>query len=107
MCFLSRFLNTSDARSTRNLRHHAKLCWGDEAVEAADGICNIKAVCTALQNMKTINGSIIAAFQWVGEGRVTYSHRQHTKTEARCAALVFVCQISEGFLSALNLSAGS
>jgi hypothetical protein len=105
--FVRRFLDTSDARSTSNLRRHAKLCWGDEAVEAADGTRDIKAARTALQNLKTMNGSIMAAFQRVGEGRVTYSHRQHTKTEARCAGLVFVCHISEGFFPVLNLSAGS
>jgi hypothetical protein len=31
-----RFLDTSDAKSTGNLRKHAKVCWGAETVAAAD-----------------------------------------------------------------------
>lgn len=29
-----RFLDTGDARSTSGLRRHAKMCWGDETVNA-------------------------------------------------------------------------
>jgi hypothetical protein len=85
--FVRRFLDTGDAKSTSNLRRHAKLCWSEEAVEAADGTRNVKAARTALQNLKTKNGSITAAFQQVGERRVVYSHRQFTKIEARYAWL--------------------
>ena len=63
-----------------------KICWSDEAIEAADGTQDIKAARMALQNMKSVNGnngSITSAFQRVGEGKVLYSHHQHTKTEAR------------------------
>jgi hypothetical protein len=35
--FVGGFLDMTDARSTSNLRHHAKMCWSNEAVEAADG----------------------------------------------------------------------
>jgi hypothetical protein len=31
-----RFLDTGDAKSTSGLRRHARMCWGDEAVDAAD-----------------------------------------------------------------------
>jgi hypothetical protein len=31
-----RFLDTSDAKSTSNLRKHTKLCWGADLVEQAD-----------------------------------------------------------------------
>lgn len=40
--------------------------------------------------MKTTNGSITAAFQQVAQGRAAYSHRQHTKTEARYARLIYL-----------------
>jgi len=83
--FVRRFLDTADAKSTSNLRRHAKVCWSDKAVEAADGTRDIKAARTALQSLRTVNGSITAAFQRVGEGRAVYSHRQHTKIEARYA----------------------
>ena len=82
-CFIHQFLDTSNARSTSNLRHHAKMCWSDEAVQAADGTWNVTSARVAIQSLDSVNGSITAAFQWVGKGKVVYSHRQHTKTEAR------------------------
>jgi hypothetical protein len=87
--FVRRFLDTSDSKSTSNLRRHAKVCWSEEAVQAADGTRDVRAARDALQNIKTVNGSITAAFQRVGEGKVIYSHRQHTKTESRYAVIVY------------------
>jgi len=78
-----RFLDKGDAKSTSNLRHHAKHCWGEETVTAADSTQDVKAARDALANQKDIDGSITAAFQFAGKGKVTYSHRQHTKPEAR------------------------
>lgn len=37
-----RYLDTGDAKSTSNLRKHAKICWGEEAVAAADSTRDIK-----------------------------------------------------------------
>jgi len=87
--FVRRFLDTGDAKSTSNLRRHAKTCWSEEAVEVADGTRDIKTARAALQNLKSVNGSITAAFQRVGEKKAVYSHRQHTKTEAQYAR--FIC----------------
>lgn len=79
-----RYLDTGDAKSTSNLRKHAKTCWGEEAVAAADSTKDIKAAREALGKMKNIDGSITAVFETIAKGgKVTYSHRQHTKTEAR------------------------
>ena len=87
--FIRRYLDTSDAKSTGNMRRHARICWGSEAVDAADGTRDIKVARGALRNMRTTNGSITAAFHRVARGRVVYSHRQHTKTEARYACLIY------------------
>ena len=38
---IRRFLDTSDAKSTSNLRRHARVCWGEEAVVAADETSNV------------------------------------------------------------------
>jgi hypothetical protein len=106
--FVRRFLDKSDARSTSNLRRHARICWSDEAVEAADATRDVKTAHTALQNLKSTNGSITAAFQRVGEGKVLYSHRQHTKTEARYVILIYSsAKGSENYLAVQNLSVGS
>jgi len=74
--------NTGDISSTSNLCRQAIRCWGDEAVAAADKTTNARIAREALSN-KEPNRSITAAFEGVGKGRVTYSHRQHTKAEAR------------------------
>ena len=77
-----RYLDTSDAKSTGNLCKHAKICWGEEAVTAAD---NTKDVCAArevLGNMKSVDSSITAAFKRIAKDKVTYSHHQHSTAEA-------------------------
>ena len=78
-----RFLDTGDAKSTSGLRWHAKNCWGDEAVTAADATEDLESARVVLGKTKLRDGSITAEFQRIGKGKVTYSHRQHTSTEAR------------------------
>jgi len=65
------------------LRKHAKKCWGNDVVASADKACNAEEV-----RKTTVKGvldpqSIMAAFERKGKGKITYSHRQHTKTEAK------------------------
>jgi hypothetical protein len=75
------YLDTSDSKSTGNLRKHARACWGVETVAAADETRNLGAAFDALKKVK--DGSITEAFERVGKGKVTYSHRQHTTTQTR------------------------
>jgi hypothetical protein len=79
-----RFLDTGDAKSTSGLRRHAKMCWGDEAVSAADNTRDLDGACAVLakSGLKR-NGSITEAFEHIGKEKVTYSHRQHTYTQTR------------------------
>ena len=77
------YLDTSDAKSTGNLRKHARICWGVETVATADEARNYGAALDALKKVK--DGSITEAFQQIGQAKVTYSHRQHTTTQSRCA----------------------
>ena len=78
-----RYLDTGDAKSTSNLRKHAKICWGEEAVAAADNTKDVNAAREALGKMKSVDSLITAAFERIAKTKVTYSHRQHTTTEAR------------------------
>lgn len=78
-----RYLDTGDAKSTSNLRKHAKVCWGDDAVAGADTTRNVQAAREVLAKMKSVDSSITGAFERAAKGSVTYSHRQHTTTEAR------------------------
>lgn len=78
-----RYLNTADATSTSNLRRHAKTCWGDEAVAAAGSASDVHAARAVLAKPLVRDASITAAFERVAKDKVTFSHRQHTKTESR------------------------
>jgi hypothetical protein len=80
--FVRWYLDTGDVKSTSNLRRHAKGCWGEETMSAADDAQDAKSAREALGHNKKLDGSITAVFQRVGKGQVTYSHRQHTKIEA-------------------------
>jgi hypothetical protein len=79
-----RFLDTGDAKSTSGLRRHVKMCWGDEAVSAADNTRDLDGARAVLakSGLKR-NGSITEAFEHIGKEKVTYSHRQHTYTQTR------------------------
>lgn len=78
-----RYLDTGDAKSTSSLRRHAKNCWGEEAVQAADNTEDLASARVILTKTKLRDGSITAEFERIGKGKVTYSHRQHTSTESR------------------------
>ena len=78
-----RFLDTWDAKSTSNLHRHVKACWGKDTVSATDDTSDLKTAREALSKWKDLNGTITAAFERAGKGRVTYNHRQHTKAESR------------------------
>ena len=79
-----RYLDKSDRNSTGNLRKHAKVCWGDEALAAADATGNIDAAREVLIKSNIRDGSITSEFERIGKGKVTFSTRQHTKAEMRC-----------------------
>jgi hypothetical protein len=60
------------------------MCWGDEAVNAADNTKDLDGARNVLakSGLKR-NGSITEAFQRIGKNKVSYSHRQYTYTETR------------------------
>ena len=78
-----RYLDKRDAKSTSGLRRHAIKCWGAETVKSADDTKDLEAARTILLKSKLRDGTIMAEFECIGKGKVTYSHRQHTSTEAR------------------------
>ena len=86
-----RYLDTSDGKSTSNLRRHAKICWGEDAVAGADTAKLHGAACEIVErSLGMPDQSITAMFECVSKDRnakVTYSHKQHTKTEIRYALI--------------------
>ena len=55
-----RYLDTGDAKSASNLCKHAKICWGEEVVAAADDTRDVRAAHEALGKMKSVDLSITA-----------------------------------------------
>lgn len=89
-----RYLDKGDANSTGNLRKHAKKCWGEEAVETADATRDLDAARETLAKSGVKDGSITAEFARIGKGKITYSHREHTKTEARYVPILLFDHLS-------------
>ncbi|KAG2041383.1 hypothetical protein BDR03DRAFT_856431 [Suillus americanus] len=80
---ICRFLNKKDARLTGNMRKHVKTCWGDEVLQACDDAKNAEEVQTKIVMSILHSRSITASFEHKGKGKVTYLHRQHTRTETK------------------------
>ncbi|EJD50328.1 hypothetical protein AURDEDRAFT_40423, partial [Auricularia subglabra TFB-10046 SS5] len=102
---IKRYLDGNDSSSTGNMRKHARSCWGADVVEEADKAKNASEARRGVTEPIARTGSIDAAFERTGKGKVTYSHRQHTKAETRaeivkwvaCAARPFSIVEDEGF----------
>jgi hypothetical protein len=88
--YVRRFLDKKDAKSTSNMRKHAKNCWGPDVIEAADEAKTADDV-REITVKGTLQPSLItAAFERNGRGKVTYSHQQHTRAETRCAPFLVI-----------------
>ena len=82
------YLDTSDRNSTGNLRKHARLCWGDEILRGADDCGDLESARKGLDKARKLqDGSITTSFERKGKGKVTFSHRQHTKAQTRFVVL--------------------
>jgi hypothetical protein len=76
-----RFLDKSDANSTGNLHKHAKSCWGEEALSTAESAKDLASAREFVVKSILQTGSIATAFKRMNKQKVTYSNRQHTRTE--------------------------
>lgn len=88
--YVYRFLDKGDANSTSNLLRHAKICWGVAEVQTATATRNVEAAREVLGKTKLQDGSILAEFERIGKGKVTYRHTQHTTTEARYVPVIHI-----------------
>jgi hypothetical protein len=81
-----RFLDKGDKASTGNMRKHIRSCWGEDILSQVVEVKNIEAARDLIGN-HTKNGSITVSFKKKGKGKVTYSHRQHTRAETRYSVM--------------------
>jgi hypothetical protein len=63
----------------QNLIKHVKSCWGDTAYEAAVNCGHTNDARASVVKPLVTMGTITAAFERKGKGKVTYRHRQHMK----------------------------
>ncbi|KAH9911967.1 uncharacterized protein BXZ73DRAFT_56690 [Epithele typhae] len=85
---VNRYIDKGDATSTGNMTRHAKGCFGDEAVKRATKADMTPAeVRQRFGKNASESGDITSFFERNGKGPVTYSHRQHTRTETRYSLL--------------------
>jgi hypothetical protein len=96
-----RYLNTANGKSTSNLHHHVKICWGKEAVAGADAAKLHSATHKIVKkSLRMQDGSITAMFKCVkGNGKIVYSHKQHTKTGARYARICLLAHNADKVIS--------
>ncbi|KAF8500131.1 hypothetical protein F5888DRAFT_1598715, partial [Russula emetica] len=88
---ICRFLDKGDAGSTSNLRKHTLSCWGEASVKSITELSNIKDTWESVESVKE-TGFITASFERKGKGKMTYSHRQHTKTETKAEIVRWVSE---------------
>ncbi|KAF8219061.1 hypothetical protein L208DRAFT_1131753, partial [Tricholoma matsutake] len=86
------YLDTKDKASTGNMIKHANLCWGEEAWDAANRCKDATEAQETVMKPLVKTGSITAIFKWLGIGKVTYSHRMHTKTETKAEIVRWVSE---------------
>jgi hypothetical protein len=80
--WVHQFLDKDDAGSTSNLWKHALFCWGEASVKFITELSNIKDTRESVKSYQE-TGSITASFERIGKDKMTYSHRQHMKTETK------------------------
>jgi hypothetical protein len=79
------------------MRKHEKKCWGIDMIESADKANNANEVRATTVRCILNPESITAAFERMGKGKVTYSHRQHTTTESRAEIVRWVAESKRPF----------
>ncbi|PIL36561.1 hypothetical protein GSI_00250 [Ganoderma sinense ZZ0214-1] len=95
---IRRFLDSKDRSSTRNLRRHARSCWGEEAVDTACEAVDIEEAREKVIGALLRDGSITAAFKRKkGDGKIMYSHRPHTCAETRTEIVRWVAESQRPF----------
>ena len=79
------------------MRKHVESCWGEDALKAAMEAGSEKDARETVVKELRGSGTITASFERKGKGKVTFSHRQHTKAETK--SVMLPCQILQLYLT--------
>jgi hypothetical protein len=88
-----RFLDKGDAHSTGNMCKHVRSCWGADVLRAADEAKDANEVWSKIVGSVLRDRTITASFARKGKGKVTYSHRQHTRAETRYEVVELLAEV--------------
>lgn len=97
------YLDMKDAKLTGNLRRHTKGCWGVEVVNTMDKAKKAMKVCKKIAGKNLHDGSITAAFEWNGKGKINYSHRAHMQEETQEHSLTWYHLVLRLFVGYLRI----
>jgi hypothetical protein len=99
---IQRYLDMANGKSTSNLRHHAKICWGEKAIVGADAAKLHGAAHKIIEkSLRMQDRSITTMFECVkGNGKIVYSHKQHTKTRAQYTCVCLLAHNADKVISA-------
>ncbi|KAL1690457.1 hypothetical protein GGG16DRAFT_55660, partial [Schizophyllum commune] len=89
---IRRYQDTSDKYSTGNMLRHAESCWGKEAVKIARTHDDCDTARAKVVEPLKFSGKLTVAFARQGKGKITYSTRQHTKTETKAEIVKWMAQ---------------
>ncbi|KIK40527.1 hypothetical protein CY34DRAFT_87163, partial [Suillus luteus UH-Slu-Lm8-n1] len=77
------YLDKGYVKSMSNMVKHVKSCWSDVAYEATQEAKTVVSARESVTDNILKTSSITTSFERKGKGKVTYSHKQHTKIEAK------------------------
>jgi hypothetical protein len=80
---IKRYLDTQDKSSIGALRKHVKKCWGPDVLDSLDEAADVGVAREKICKPYKLNGTITAVFERIGQEKVTYSHRQLTRTQTK------------------------
>ncbi|KAJ3002262.1 hypothetical protein NUW54_g5941 [Trametes sanguinea] len=88
---INRYMDTKDSKSTGNLLKHARECYGQGVVGRIMEARTLKDARAATRSFLE-DGKITAVFERRDQGKVTYSHQQHTHAETRIEIVRWVSE---------------
>ncbi|KAG2038702.1 hypothetical protein BDR03DRAFT_933525 [Suillus americanus] len=90
-------IETKGDQCAHSFKCMVKGCQGDEVLQAADEVRNAEGAHMKIVGNFLQNGSIMTVFERKGQGKVTYSHRQHTWTETKAEIVRWISENLQPF----------
>lgn len=86
---IKRWLHKKDRNSTSNLCKHVRKCFGDEALDCVDEVGSASKAHNGVQAYVRSGDLLVSFTHTASKGKVTYSVRQHTRTQTRSVPVLY------------------